>query len=114
MAGMQYICTIVVGGDYSRVVALEKALLDFKTRGIDASLEDAFASNVSIDVYADLARVPQRFSPPPITRKTADAYRDLIQKLGELGYANIEEIRDGRTGLPEISDDAPLFEVVDA
>ena len=109
--GIQYISTIVAKN--SKLAALEKALTDFKQRGIDASIERSTPQIVTVDVYVNVAALPRRFSPPPITRQTAEAYRSLIQTIRECGYDNIEEIRDGRAGLEKISNETPLFEVVD-
>ena len=53
--------------------------------------------------------MPRRFSAPPITRKTAEAYDNLKQKVREFNYTEIEEIRDGRTGLAGVT---PLFEII--
>lgn len=113
MGGIQYTNTIIAAGNNGRLVALEQALPDFKQHGVDASIESSTPSVVTIDVYVSVAKRPKRFSPPPITRQTAEAYRNLIQNIRECGYAHIGEIRDGRTGLGEISDETPIFEVVD-
>jgi len=118
--GMQYCATIIgVASGKFKPEVLEQYLPGFKQHGVDASVHPYRCLNniltpssvVTIDVYIDVVGRPKRFSPPPITRQTADAYRELIEKIKECGYAGIFEHRDGRTGLPK---EAPLFEVVDA
>ena len=91
--------------------ALEDALPGFKQYGVDANIKNSTASDVTLEVYVSVAARPRRFSPPPITRQTADAYNLLIQKVIESGYAEIKELRDGRTGLGN-PNGCPLFEVI--
>ncbi|MBI2655026.1 hypothetical protein HYX06_01225 [Candidatus Woesearchaeota archaeon] len=114
IAGIQYITTIVAAGENGRLDALEKALPGFEQLGVDADIRSSTPLSVTLEVYVNLASRSRRFSPPPITKQTAEAYHSLIQTVRECGYDNIEEIRDGRTGLGEISDETPLFEVVDS
>ena len=115
IAGIQYISTIVAAGENGRLDALldalEKALPDFKQQGVDADITSSTPLGVTIDVYVNVAALPRKFSPPPITRQTADAYGHLIQIVRESGYTDIKEIRDGRTGLGD-PNESPLFEVV--
>lgn len=117
-AGMQYLGMIVASAsDEIRLDSLEMllagAFAGFKTRGIHASLESKFASNISIEVYVDVAGKNGRFRPPLVTREIAEAYDYLIQTLREMGYTEMEIIRDpSRIGLEEPNEN-PLFEVVD-
>ena len=112
VAGIQYLGTIITSaGSESRLDSLENALAHFKPKGVHASLETAFASNVSIDVYVDIAGPNKRFRPPLVTRETAQAYNDLIQTLGDCGYSEQEVFRDfSRTGIREPNENS-LFEI---
>ena len=112
--GIQYLGTIIVSvSDEIKLDSLEEALKRFKPRGVHASLETKFTSNVSIDVYVDVARPNKRFMPPLVTGETAKAYNDLIQTLGDCGYSEPEVFRDSsRTGIREPNEN-PLFEIAD-
>ena len=115
MEGIMYCATIVgsSSGD-GKLNALEQALLDFKQHGVDADIKSSTPNVVTLEVYVRVAELPKRFSPPPITKQTADAYERLIQKIMECGYTEIEELRDYRTGLGDSSEEIPLFEIVEA
>ena len=115
VAGIQYLGTIVTSADgQSRLDSLEKALAYFEPKGVYASLETAFASNVSIDVYVDVAGRNERFRPPLVNRDTAQAYNEFIRALAICGYSQMELIRDPcRTGLKEPNEN-PLFEIAES
>ena len=113
IAGIQYLGTIVASSSgEGRLDSLERELLRFKPKGVHASLENEFASNVSIDVYVNVAGTNKRFRPPLVTEEIGKAFNDLVQTLRNCGYADPEVVRDpDRTGIREPNEN-PLFEVI--